>query len=1013
MSDNNDVQLSAGMNATGIEKGVDKGKAAIRDLAAEAQKQGAAAAQGLDGIGKSGSESAKKLDQSTRSIAGSIERATAAMRAGERGSAAYFEALAKQRGADTSALAPLLKELRDLESARKGATTSLDGIGLSARQTAAALRGVPAQFTDIVTALQGGQAPMTVFLQQGGQLKDMFGGAGNAARALGGYVLGLVNPYTVAAAAAAGLLLAYKNGADEASAFQRAIILSGEAAGVTAGRLSDIAANVSAIGAGTQGRAAEVLAQLAQSASVGASNMERFTAAAIRFEQVGGSAAEETAKAFADLAKSPLEAALKLNQATNFLTQSTYQQIKALEEQGRTVEAARVAQEAYVTAIETRTPQMVQSLGYVERAWLGIKQAAKDAVDGVLAIGRSLGPEQAAKALRNRIASIEAGNEGREGRSRLPELQAQLVAMEQGNKYEALSAFYEAERAASVKARVEYDKVADQYIGQRERAAREIARVEALGLAAGKSRAEIEVLIASVREKYANKPTGPKADGLSGERDAARDWAKAYQEFTDAITEAEGKTGQLTKSQVNLIKYLESPAYQTMAEPARQLALQQAYAAISAEQLNDANKEYAKTLADAGRSYKQWIDEIGRGAADAQKEADRLQLEADAAEMAATGYYSLAQAIQVVEIARLKARQDSLLGDNVATDAIQAEIEARQRLIELIQGKETREATARSAKEAADEWRKSADQINQSLTDALLRGFEAGKDFAETFRDTLVNMFKTLVLRPVIQWAVQPVQQLVGNFLGMGSTVAPNGQIVSGNTLSSAANVFSLGRNLTAGFGGLSLGMLNTPAVAYANAAGTGLDGMLAANGAYGTAPWVGALGTAASIGAGVLGGVYGGRAISGGYSVNGGSGGRVDRAGVRHGPGRAAWRPGRRHTESPVWSQGARGDRPRHHRHHRRRRLQRSGVPRRVSERWAVPQRQALHRDHRTAKRPQRLPGPGVEEPVRPGHRAGQDAGPAGAAAGRHQYQDPRHAVSRCREEPAGHHRGSEDLHQ
>ncbi len=74
---------------------------------------------------------------------------------------------------------------------------------------------MPAQFTDIITSLQGGQAPLTVFLQQGGQLKDMFGGAGAAAKALGGYVLGLVNPYTVTAAATLGLVLAHEKGASE------------------------------------------------------------------------------------------------------------------------------------------------------------------------------------------------------------------------------------------------------------------------------------------------------------------------------------------------------------------------------------------------------------------------------------------------------------------------------------------------------------------------------------------------------------------------------------------------------------------------------------------------------------------------------------------------------------------------------------------------------------------------------------------------------------------------------
>ena len=76
---------------------------------------------------------------------------------------------------------------------------------MSAAQTAAALRGVPAQFTDIATSLQSGQKPMTVLLQQGGAAKDMFGGVGAAAKAVGGYVASLVNPVTIAAAAVGGI----------------------------------------------------------------------------------------------------------------------------------------------------------------------------------------------------------------------------------------------------------------------------------------------------------------------------------------------------------------------------------------------------------------------------------------------------------------------------------------------------------------------------------------------------------------------------------------------------------------------------------------------------------------------------------------------------------------------------------------------------------------------------------------------------------------------------------------
>jgi phage-related minor tail protein len=103
------------------------------------------------------------------------------------------------------------------------------------------LRGVPAQFTDIVTSIAGGQKPLTVFLQQGGQLKDMFGGAGNAARALGGYVVGLINPFTLAAAAAGALGVAYYQGSKEADALARAIIMTGNAAGASVGQLQDMA----------------------------------------------------------------------------------------------------------------------------------------------------------------------------------------------------------------------------------------------------------------------------------------------------------------------------------------------------------------------------------------------------------------------------------------------------------------------------------------------------------------------------------------------------------------------------------------------------------------------------------------------------------------------------------------------------------------------------------------------------------------------------------------------------
>src|SRR5690606_7533567 len=50
---------------------------------------------------------------------------------------------------------------------------ALDQYGMSAKQTAFAMRQLPAQITDIVTGLVSGQPAYMVAVQQGGQLRDM------------------------------------------------------------------------------------------------------------------------------------------------------------------------------------------------------------------------------------------------------------------------------------------------------------------------------------------------------------------------------------------------------------------------------------------------------------------------------------------------------------------------------------------------------------------------------------------------------------------------------------------------------------------------------------------------------------------------------------------------------------------------------------------------------------------------------------------------------------------------
>ncbi|WP_460421833.1 phage tail tape measure protein [Pseudomonas sp. ZL2] len=289
---------------------------------------------------------------------------------------------------------------------------SLTRTGNTAKQNAAALRGVPAQFTDIFVSLQGGQAPLTVLLQQGGQLKDMFGGIAPAAKALGGYVLGLVNPFTVAAAAAGALALAYYKGSQEADEYNKAIIFTGNAAGTSAGQLAAMAQQVSAT-VGTTGAAAEVLAKLAGNGKIASGSFETISEAALNMEKAADRSIDATVAEFAKIAKDPVAAAKELNDQYNFLTASVYSQIVALKEQGDTIGAAKLLTDTYADTIRTRTGEVTENLGLIESAWKGIKSAAAEALDATLSVGRAQTLEQQAEVIRQRLQT----NQGRGGRA--------------------------------------------------------------------------------------------------------------------------------------------------------------------------------------------------------------------------------------------------------------------------------------------------------------------------------------------------------------------------------------------------------------------------------------------------------------------------------------------------------------------------------------------------------------------------------------------------------------------
>lgn len=394
------------------------------------------------------------------------------------------------------------------------ASAQLDNVGMSARQTAAAMRGVPAQITDIVVSLLGGQAPLTVFLQQGGQLKDMFGGIVPAATALIKSFVGMVNPLTAVGAVVIALGAAYYMGSKEADEYRKALIETGSASGVTAGQLRQYAVDISKV-SGTEGGAAAAVVAMTRARAADGEMLKTAAAAAQNWSSATGEAVDKTAEKFAQLRKEPLQAALKLNEGMNFLTLGLYEQIKGLEEQGRASEAAAVAQKAYADTLNARSTEIKNNLGYLESAWNSLGGAARKAWDKMLNIGRADTKEMVLEAKKAQLAArmanapvlgndaaLERGNEV---------LRNQIAALESEIGKERKAAQDQKAQADLVEATAAWDKRGEQFLSRQARMEEELARAKGEGVAAGKSQIEIEARLQQIREKYKDRAAGASA----------------------------------------------------------------------------------------------------------------------------------------------------------------------------------------------------------------------------------------------------------------------------------------------------------------------------------------------------------------------------------------------------------------------------------------------------------------------------------------------------------------------
>lgn len=524
----------------------------------------------------------------------------------------------------TGMLSPLAydrlnSKLADSRDALEKTQSQLSKTGMSAKQTAWAMSMIPAQMTDIVVGLSTGQSPFTVLMQQGGQLKDMFGGIGPAIKGVGGYVTGLINPFTLAAAAVGVLGLAYYKGSQEQDEFYKSLTMTGNQAGKTSGQLADMAARVSVAANSTTGAAASTLNQLVSSGKVAGESLERVTTAIVKTSEVTGLATEKLVGDFNDIAADPVAAITKLNDQYHFLTLATYNQIKALQDVGNQQEAARVATDAYASTMQQRANDIHENLGLLESAWDSLGKTAKGAWDAMLNVGREQTLADKLATLNENIAEAQKGQaeggfwNGVNARfSNLPEMlkqreaiQSQITAEDTLN---GIMSDHDKAEQKRIKTQQDADRVNQQYLSNADKRNQAIKQQSEFLKAGAITADQYAKNVSRINEMYKD-PKAPKTPkGKAYTEDAATQLLDQINQQTAAMQsqlDASDKLNSATQARVKFEQQIADLKSKTQLTADQKSILSRSDEILQAYKQQEALQNTVKTLDDYRKMQEQ------------------------------------------------------------------------------------------------------------------------------------------------------------------------------------------------------------------------------------------------------------------------------------------------------------------------------------------------------------------------------------------------------------------------
>ncbi|EIX9248156.1 phage tail tape measure protein [Klebsiella pneumoniae] len=259
--------------------------------------------------------------------------------------------------------------------------------GISIGQYNNAMRMLPAQLTDVATQLAGGQSPWLILLQQGGQVKDSFGGLIPTFRGLLGAVSPLAVGVAALTAAGAGIGYIFYQGTSTLSDFNKTLTLSGNTAGLTTDRMLALAKSGQQAGL-TFDQTTDSLTALINAGVGEGARFDELSQSVAKFSTASGIPIEKVAEAFGKLTNDPTSGLIAMAQQFHNVTAEQIDYVAQLQRSGDEAAALQAANDAATKGFNTQTQSLIDNMGTIERSADSLKRAFKSMWDAALDLGR-------------------------------------------------------------------------------------------------------------------------------------------------------------------------------------------------------------------------------------------------------------------------------------------------------------------------------------------------------------------------------------------------------------------------------------------------------------------------------------------------------------------------------------------------------------------------------------------------------------------------------------------------